>query len=161
MRPNRESGAALIVGLIMLVVITVMLIAAFNLGTTNFRAVSNMQYRNEAIAAAERAVQQLIDSNFTAVTVDQTFDIDLNNDGNMDYVVNIAPPTCLRATQAFGADPSSLALPPSMTAAPTWNTVWDIDAAVDGAQNAGRATVRVRQGVRVLLSQADRDIRCP
>ena len=86
---------------------------------------------------------------------------DLNRDGGTDYIVSIAPPTCLRATQAFGADPSSLSLPASMSVAPTWNTVWDVDASVDGADNAGGATVRIRQGVRVLLSQADRDMRCP
>jgi hypothetical protein len=76
-------------------------------------------------------------------------------------LVNVAPPTCLRATQAFGADPSSLALPVTMTVASTWNTVWDIDATVNAAENVGAAAVRLRTGVRVLLSQAERDARCP
>lgn len=158
---SRQRGAALIVGLIMLVLITVMLLTALNLGTSGFRSVGNMQYRNEAIAAAEQAVQQLIDSDFTLATVEQEIDVDLNNDEVFDYVVRIRPPTCIRATQAFGTDPSSLSLPVSMSASPTWNTIWDIDARVSGAENPGEAEVRVRQGVRVLLSQAQRTARCP
>jgi Tfp pilus assembly protein PilX len=56
MNPVRQGGAALVIGLIMLVLITLMLLAALNLGTTNFRAVSNMQFREEAIAAANQAI---------------------------------------------------------------------------------------------------------
>jgi len=156
-----QQGSALVIGLIMLVLITLMLITALKLGTTNFRAVSNMQYRNEAIAAAERAIQQVIDSDFTATTTTEAIGVDLDNDDVDDYIVNVAPPTCLRATQAFGADPSSLALPVSMSVASTWNTVWDIDATVNSTQNVGAAAVRLRSGVRVLLSQAQRDARCP
>jgi Tfp pilus assembly protein PilX len=156
-----QQGAALVIGLIMLVLITLMLLTALRLGTTNFRSVSNMQYRNEAIAAAERAIQQVIDSDFTATTTTEQIGVDLDNDGIDDYLVNVAPPTCLRATQAFGADPSSLALPVTMTVASTWNTVWDIDATVNAAENVGAAAVRLRTGVRVLLSQAQRDARCP
>lgn len=174
-RWHRQRGAALIVGLIMLVLITLMLLTAMNLGTSSFRSVSNMQYRNEAIAAAEQAIQAFMDSDFTASSASITgaptptpSPIDLNNDGVTDYVVTIARPVCLEATQAFGADPSSLALPVSMSVASTWNTVWDIDATVNPPQtvggvltNAGGAAVRLRTGVRVLLSQAQRDQRCP
>jgi len=70
-------------------------------------------------------------------------------------------PQCIYASQAFGADPSSLSLPPSMSAASTWNTVWDLDANVDAADNAGGAAVRVRSGVRVLLSEVEKDTVCP
>jgi hypothetical protein len=157
-----QRGAALVVGLIMLVLITLMLVTALNLGTTNFRSVSNMQFRNEALAAANQAIDLLISSAFTNDPVSpETIPVDIDNDGTDDYVVNIATPQCILATQAFGADPSSLALPPSMTVASTWNTVWDIDASVNGAENVSGTAVRVRTGVRVLLSQAERDAVCP
>ena len=55
---QRSSGAALVVGLIMLVLITIMLITALNLGTSSFRSVGNMQFRNEAIAAANVAIEE-------------------------------------------------------------------------------------------------------
>ena len=60
-----QRGAALVVSLIMLVLITLMVIAALNLGTANFRAVSNTQFREQAIAAANVAIQDRISSNFT------------------------------------------------------------------------------------------------
>jgi hypothetical protein len=40
--------------------------AALNIGTAN-SVVSNMQFREEAISAANRAIEQVISSNFTAV----------------------------------------------------------------------------------------------
>ena len=114
----------------MLVLITVMLIAALNIGTANFRAVSNMQFREEAIAAANRAIEQVISSNFTAAPAAEKIVVDVDNDGDNDYTVDIAQPECVSVAQASVADPSSLALPPTMTVASTWNTVWDIQATV-------------------------------
>jgi Tfp pilus assembly protein PilX len=159
---DRQCGAALVVGLIMLVLITLMLLAALNLGTTNFRAVSNMQFREEAIAAANQAIDQVISSNFTAdpAAAAENREVDIDNDGDPDYVVTIAAPVCVYAVQAFSADPSSLALPSSMTIASTWNTVWDIQATVDGGGNAGGAAVVVRAGVRALLGEAQKDDVC-
>ena len=156
-----QSGATLVIGLIMLVLITLMLITALTLGIGNFRAVSNMQYREEAIAAAGKAVEQVISSPFTAAPGAETILVDIDNNGTNDYSVAIAVPQCISATQAFGADPSSLSLPPAMTVASTWNTVWDIDATVSPASNVGGAAVRVRTGVRVLLPEAQKDAVCP
>ena len=120
-----------------------------------------MQFRSEAIASANKAIEQVISSPFTAAPAAETINVDLNNDATDDYVVQINVPQCIYASQAFGADPSSLSLPPSMSAASTWNTVWDLDANVDSADNAGGAAVRVRSGVRVLLSEVEKDTVCP
>jgi len=157
---REQSGAALIVGMIMLVLITLMLITALNLGTTNFRAVSNMQYRDEALAAANRAIEQVIGSDFTSAPGAEDIPIDSNNDGTTDYMVHIATPVCVQARQAFGTDPSSLALPVSMSVSSTWNTVWELDATVQGDENAGGAVVRVKSGVRVLLSDSEKTAVC-
>jgi Tfp pilus assembly protein PilX len=156
-----QRGAALVVGMIMLLLITVMLITALNLGTTNFRAVSNMQFRNEAIAAANAAIEQVISSPFTDAPAAESINVDIDNNAPVDYVVVVAEPQCIFAAQAFGADPSSLSLPVSMTVASTWNTVWDLDATVNGASNAGGAAVRVRSGVRVLLTESQKNTVCP
>lgn len=160
----RNRGAALVVGLIMLVLITLMLITALNLGTVNFRSVSNMQFREEAIAAANQAIDQVIGSPFVnnpAAVAAAPINVDIDKDSKIDYVVRIALPQCVYAAQAFGADPSSLSLPASMTVASTWNTVWDIQATVDGANNVGGAAVVIRAGVRVLLDQVQKDAKCP
>jgi Tfp pilus assembly protein PilX len=158
---SRQQGAALVVGMIMLVLITLMLVTALNLGTTNFRAMTNMQFRSEAIAAANQAIEQVISTPFTAAPTAESINVDVDNDADTDYVVQIAVPQCVYAAQAFGADPSSLSLPPTMTVASTWHTVWDLDASVAGASNVGGAEVRVRSGVRVLLSEAEKELVCP
>lgn len=155
-----EKGAALIVGLIMLVLITLMLITALNLGTTNFRAVANMQYRSEAVAAANMAIEQVISTPFTAAPAAESINVDIDNDTDTDYVVAVAVPECIYAAQASGADPSSLSLPVSMSASSTWNTVWDVDATATDDDNLG-AVARVRAGVRVLLTEAEKDAVCP
>jgi type II secretory pathway pseudopilin PulG len=157
---RNQRGAALVVGLIMLVLITIMLISALVLSTSNFRSVTNMQFREEAIAAANRAIDQVISSNFTADPTGETIEVDIDNDDNPDYIVQIDEPVCISASLAFGADPSSLALPVAMTLASTWNTVWDIRATVAPEGNAGGASVVVRAGVRALLTEARKDAAC-
>ncbi|MEX2150826.1 MAG: hypothetical protein WD793_11475 [Steroidobacteraceae bacterium] len=157
----RQQGAALVVGMIMLVLITLMLVTALNLGTTNFRAMTNMQFRSEAISAANQAIEQVISSPFTAAPAAEAVNVDIDNDADTDYVVQVAVPQCVFAEQAFGADPSSLSLPPTMSVASTWHTVWDLDASVAAASNVGGAQARVHSGVRVLLSEAEKDAVCP
>src|SRR5215213_11784030 len=102
---RKDRGAALIVGLIMLVLITLMLITALNLGTANFRSVTNMQFREEAIAAANQAIEQVTSSSFAAAPTAETIYIDIDNDATDDYVVAIAQPVCVSATQASAPPP--------------------------------------------------------
>ncbi len=148
-QPHAQRGAALVVGMIMLVLITLMLITALNLGTTNFRAVTNMQFRRKrsrpptrrssrSSARLSRRRRRRKRSTSTSTTTP-----------THDYVVQIAVPECISAAQAFGADPSSLSLPPTMTAASTWNTVWDLDATVDRRrQRRRRRRTRARGRAR-------------
>ena len=155
-----QRGAALVVGLIMLVLVTVMLISALVMSTSGFRSVSNMQFREEAIAAANRAIDQVISSPFMLTPTEETISVDIDNDGDEDYSVDIDEPVCISATKAFGADPSSLQVSPDLTVASTWNTVWDIRATVNADENAGGAAIVVRAGVRALLGEADKDAVC-
>jgi hypothetical protein len=158
--PQSQRGAALVVGLIMLVLVTVMLISALVMSTSGFRSVSNMQFREEAIAAANRAIDQVISSPFMLTPEAETISVDIDNDGDEDYSVDIDEPVCISAIEAFGADPSSLQVSPSLTISSTWNTVWDIRATVNADENAGGAAIVVRAGVRALLSEADKDAVC-
>lgn len=160
---TRQAGATLVVGLIMLVLITLMLIAALSLATANFQTVGNMQFRDEAIAAANKGIQQVVGSPFTVNPAAQTIYVDFDNSSppTNDYRVDIATPVCVSATLAAATDPSSVSLGPTMSAEATWNTVWDIAATVTSATNVGGAAVAVRSGVRVLLSQTQKDAVCP
>jgi len=159
-----QGGAALVISLIMLTLITLLVITALNLGTANFRAVSNTQFRDEATSAANFAIQQVISSPFTDDPQAEVIYMKVDGVGTLadhDYLVNIAEPQCIYATQASSSDPSSVGLSPNLTAASTWNTVWDLDATVAPTSNAAEAAVRVRAGVRVLLNEAQKDEVCP
>lgn len=162
-RPRSQRGAALVVSIIMLVLITLLVITAMNLGSLGFRSVSNTQFRDEAVAAANVAIQQVISSPFfiNPAAAVEDINVDLDNDGDADYVVSIAEPQCIFVSEASEGKASSLKLDPTMTSGSTWNSVWDIDATVTPDGNAGEASVRIRTGVRVLLNQTQRDDVCP
>ena len=157
---NAQRGTALVVSLIMLVLVTLLVMTALNLASSTFRSVSNTQFRDEAIAAANVAIQTVLSTPFTDEPQSDQVAVDLDRDNAADYLVDIAPPECISADVASVADPSSLQLDPSLTAASTWNTVWDITADVAPENNAGEASVRVHAGVRVLLTQTQKDEVC-
>jgi Tfp pilus assembly protein PilV len=155
----RQQGVALIVGMIMLVIITLVILGAYSLTTSNFKSVANMQVREEAIAAANHSIERLITSNFTTAMATQTYTVDINNDGTVDYNVNMAIPVCLRAIKASDAKPSDAELGPEMSSGVDWFTDWDIEARVTDPVTG--ADVRVRQGVRVMLNQTQKSTVCP
>lgn len=153
-----QRGATLIIALIMLLLFTLMVTSAFSLSSTNLKAVGNMQMRDESIAAANVALEQIISSSFTTAPAAQNIEIDLNNNGTPDYLVALAQPVCIRASEASPAALSSVALA-AMSSSSIWNTVWSLDATVNDPVSG--ASVRVRSGVRVLLSQAEKNAVCP
>jgi Tfp pilus assembly protein PilX len=155
---SAQRGTALVVSLVMLVLVTLLVLTALNLGSANFRAVSNTQFRDEAVAAANVAIQSRISSTFIDPPATTSDPVDIDDDGTPDYVVRVTP-TCIAASVAETADPSSASLPPTMSLASTWNTVWDIAAVV--TDDTTGASVVVHAGTRVLLGQADKDIACP
>jgi hypothetical protein len=162
--PGTQHGATLIVGLIMLVLITLLVTSAFTLSTSGLKSVGNMQFRDEAIAAGNKAIEQVVSSPFTNSPVGESIIIDLNNDGITDYLVTLNTPTCVSVAQipdttvplssgslgpGFGSSTSTL-----------YETVWDLDANVTDPNGSG-AAVRVHQGVRVLLTQTQVQTVCP
>ena len=175
---RRQGGAALIVGLIMLLLITLAVTAGFTLSSTNLKSVGNMQNRNEAVAAANRAIEEVatslllpgVDGSPSLAAPQGTVSlVDINNDGTTDYTVVIAPPTCVRATKTTdtggsttgigGIGGNSSTAGSGLAALPDqYNSVWDISTTVtDGRTGTSTA---VRQGVRALLSKAQFDALC-
>jgi type II secretory pathway pseudopilin PulG len=151
-----QRGATLIVGLIMLAVITLLVTTAFTLGNTNLKAVGNMQFRDEAAAAANMAIEQVLTAFISIPPTDQNIPVDLNNDGESDYTVTIRP-TCI--TSSIVSDGSGIGLQGSVElpglsvgggGGGGYITVWDIDASV--TDNASGAKIRLHQGVRKLLA---------
>lgn len=149
---SRQGGATLIVGLIMLVVITLLVVSAFTLSSGNLKAVGNMQFRDEAIAAANIAIEQTINVNFAAVAQPATVNVDIDQDNVIDYVVSVAAPSCIKATPA-AADPSSLSgVNSNIANSSDYQTLWEISATVT-SQATGASAV-VRQGISKRLTQA-------
>lgn len=155
---HSQRGITLFVGMIMLVLITVMVTSAFMLSNTNLKAVGNMQAKEEAVAAANQAIEQFLSSPFIDDKVEgETIDVDINLDDKPDYQVVIADPVCVRASVDTNASKSSITLP-NMSTVTSWNTVWDIQATVEN-KTTGAKTV-VNSGVRVLLTQEEKTAVC-
>lgn len=161
---RRQRGVTLVVGLVMLILITLTVTTAFRLSSTNLKSVGNMQFRSEAVAAANEAIEQVISSPFSTTPGATQFNIDLNNDGTFDYVVDVVAPTCTSAsvlTSSTGpglqtsVDIEGFEAPP-----PEYDTLWDIQATVTDTRSG--TSVVVHQGVRRRqLDQATRLAQCP
>jgi len=154
---SRQEGMALVISMIMLLLLTVTVLSSYNLSNVNLDAVSNLQWRSEALAAADTAIEQVVGSPFTDAPAAQTINVDINRDGANDYFVEVTQPECVRAQLASTAPPSSLSLV-GMTNN-TWNTVWEFIATVQDPVSG--ASVRVRSGVRVLLAEPAKELVCP
>jgi Tfp pilus assembly protein PilX len=167
--PVRQRGAVLVVGLIMLLLITLMVTAAFRLSSTNLKSVNNMQSRSEAAAAANKAVEQVIGSwDFSSPPQADEIAVDIDNNGSNDYTVDVAAPVCTKAIAVSapstinnecptGADGLTICAPPT---ASLYNVIFDIDATATSTSGDG-SKVRVHQGISRSLSQAQCDLACP
>lgn len=160
--PRRQRGVTLVVGLIMLVLITLVVSTAFMMSTTNLRAVGNMQFRDEAIAAANVAVERLMSTDFTTAPAPTEHPIDIDNDGDIDYWVDIAVPVCVRSqgiTNLPPTDPDANQCKVGSGATPLcYETVWDLNATVREAEaillTGARATIRQGVSKRVNVTGA-------
>ena len=65
---NRQRGATLLVTLIMLVVLTLFAVTAFNLSSVNLKIVGNFQAQKEADSTVQQALAQII----SAITIFET-----------------------------------------------------------------------------------------
>ena len=161
MRPiasrHSQRGITLFVGLIMLVLITLMVTSAFTLSTSNLKSVGNMQARDEAIAAANQAIEHVLSSPFTTAPAAEEINVDINNDGVTDYVASIAIPICVRASIESAAVKTSGTLP-SMSTVNTYNTLWSIEATIYDAKTGAKTIVQT--GTRVLLTQPQKEAVC-
>jgi Tfp pilus assembly protein PilX len=153
--PSVQGGfVTIFVAMILLILITLMVVMAYSLSTVNLKAVGNMQMREEATVAAEKLIEMTLDGTFwdPADPVSDTFNINGTN-----YNVDIVAPICLKAEPANITTTSSVTLP-GFSSASAYNTVWLLDA-TSVADTMG-ARVRVRHGVRVLMSETDKDDYC-
>lgn len=183
---RRQGGMALIVGLILLALMTVMALTTFNIGRTSMEIVGNMQARQAAVTAANSAIQEAVSTVrlfqapgtiFLApcnnVANQKCYDI--NGDGNTDITVTLTPqPTCVQSAAintamlnpanqedrncATGAG-QTLGIKGSSTGSSLCaNSVWEVTAvAVDAVTEA---EVKVTEGAAVRVSTDDVGTTC-
>lgn len=149
-----QRGATLIVGLIMLVLITLIVTSAFTLSSSNLKAVGNMQFRDEALAAANAAIERVISSEETFFSpADQSI-------GVGSYTVNVAAPVCLYATvvETSSSDDANPNIHSENStsgggggtgAAGFLDTYWNIMASVNDTATGTR--VATHQGIKITL----------
>lgn len=183
----RQTGTTLVVALIFLVLLTLLGVGAYQTSLTDQQVSGNVQLRNEALNAAQEAIEVAISSDRFALNPQNalatpcgeanTYCTDHNSDGVAEYRTRLAPaPACI-ATQAAkvaeldvgNAEDLSCVVSQSQhfgiasAAAASSdslcaNTIWQITAQ---ASATGRpAKVTVSQGVGVRVSADDMTASC-
>lgn len=161
-RSQAERGASLIISMIFLVLITFVVINAFNLSNTNLKSVRNEQSRTEATAAANLAIDQLLDTP-SALTQgvapnDKTISLNGVSGGTTTYVVTFGVPRCVRAVQAALAAPSEVELGAGLSGSDTWDVDIELRAVV--SESSVGTVVEINQGVRVRTTLLTRNALC-
>ena len=166
--PNKKSqrGATLITALVMLVALTLLVVSGIRSSNTNLRIAGNMQIQEEAVTAAQQAIEQTISTNFTAKIQAAAVTVDIDNNGTTDFTAQVATPACTSSVQItqnqinkFNAADQDCTISDQVTGGlivgpggPTpppqtlcLNQTWDIQSTV--ADNRTGANAVVHQGV--------------
>lgn len=98
---HKQRGSTLIVALVMLVLLTLLAVSAMNATTTSIQVVGNTQFRAEANAAAQQAVEKIISSDFTAFPAASSVVVTI---GPATYTAQVAVPTCINSTSVTYGD---------------------------------------------------------
>ena len=155
---SEQRGSTLLVALVMLVLLTLTAISAMNASTSSIQVVGNAQFRAEANAVAQQAIERVISNKgFTVAPPVQQL-IDINGDGSNDFKVVFTPaPVCI---SHYYADPNLNDLDKNCKGLIKCDwTVWDITAVVTDLKGSG-ATSTIHQGIRVIQSQVNSSVSC-
>ena len=148
----QQRGATLIVGIIVLMLITMIVISAFKISQNHTQAVSNTQFKDEALAAANLVLEDVISlPNVQTMTgADGTVPlryVDINRDGVNDLQIALQPPRCIRAESGGASAEDKLSGVESGVENTSMTYVlWEIQA--DVTDTATGASVSVLQGFR-------------
>lgn len=97
-KKQRQQGATLLVGMIMMVVLTLLVVFSLRSGNTNLRIAGNMQSQAETFAATQQVIEQVIEqikvTENPSLIPAQSVPIAM---GNVTYTVEVAAMnTCVR-----------------------------------------------------------------
>ena len=168
-----QSGIALVVGMAMLVILTLVVLSAVSFSTTNVKATSNMQFRDAALAVANLAIEQVISAPITDIRTETAIEVDIDQDGLRDYLISVPPPACLswspvsnlaldvsnpEDVKCFSGSSAGGGLTGGTNTSCCADTSWAIRAPV-GDQDTG-AAVTVNQGVRQRMKRTIAESAC-
>jgi len=183
---SAQSGVALIVGLVFLVVMTLVALISFKLARSSLDVVGNMQATNAVVSSANAAIEEALSTVRMFQSPNAVFLVpcvgantrcyDVNSDGTNDITVTLTPaPTCVRWNNILNReldpkDPQDTACATGtqqsfgVEGAPTGNSlcadsVWEINAVAEDAVTSARVTVT--EGASVRVSVDDVLTACP
>ncbi|WP_213458725.1 hypothetical protein [Thiocapsa sp.] len=165
-----QRGAVLVIALIMLLLTTLIVVASFQMGTSNLIVMTNLEDRFQLEKSAQAAIEALIHQqagqsqlfvscpvNFPPVSQE----IDLNGDGIMDVRVDFEQPRCVGTDPVTDVDLDWRDPGDHACMDPRWPCDWlTCDIRAIGRDLASDAEARVRQGVRVRVLNVDLAVAC-
>jgi len=188
---RRQGGTTLVIGMIVLVLMTLLAVTSFNIGRGEFQIISNMQFQNEAAAAAEMALEEVVSNlNFTTSPTNvfatpcagsNTICFDTNGDGTNDVTVTIRSrgsatgPSCVFARIIKNSDldlsnPNQLGCVAGATqtfgvAGATTGDSLCADSVWDvqaqAVDNVTQAKATITEGMAVMVAAANIIVSCP
>jgi Tfp pilus assembly protein PilX len=177
---HRERGMTLVMALILLILLTVLALTSFSLGNSNLQIVSNMQQREQAVAAAHQVIEETISSTRFFSTPEAAITnpcgapnqrcVDTDGDGKDDVRVALTPPpACVKAQSiknsdldlantedagcSVGSNQNFGVAGASDGNSECANSVWEVNAVA--TDMATQASVKVTQGVAVRVAKDD------
>ena len=174
---HAQTGITLVMSLIMLVVLTLLVVSAIRFSNINLRLAGNAQTQAESAAAAQVAIEQVIQSvtagttNLSSIATTTT----TVSTGGATYNVTVTKPKCNmsqnvetstldpsvasdRACFGLGANEAMLTSGGSLTSGPSAckDQMWDIAASIGDASSG--SSVSTLQGVSLRVGA---EVSCP
>jgi Tfp pilus assembly protein PilV len=178
---HAQRGISLVLAMIMLILLTLLAISAFQASNVNLRIAGNMQARQETLGAAQTAIEQVLSSPAFVDTATPVAAKSVEMNG-VTYTVNFTPPaTCSSVVDipseeldpavpddfvcipsaALPGSSSGIFLPSGPPTGPSYcsNTRWALVGDVVDPNSS--AHTRLEQGVAVRVPKATSLMSCP
>lgn len=168
-----QCGAVLVVALIMLLLVTLMAVSGYKLTQGNLMVIGNMESRDQAVAAATDALEDLMSTSlFVTNPANMVLSpcgaanrkcYDINGDGVNDIEVSFSAPTCqtvkpLRTSELKMPAQASCVIQDSEYSMCA-DSIWEVQATAVDTLTGAKAVVR--QGVALLVLINDVETACP
>lgn len=149
---SRQRGVAMVIGMIMLVLLTLLVISAINSSSVNLRITANMQAQDEARAVAAQAIEKFVSNYTNFYPTPQAYpnvDYDINNDTTADFKVSVAAPVCKGAAHQIPG--RSIDCENGVKSGLyCWDTLWEVSATASDTKTG--VSQKVTQGFALTFS---------